>query len=384
MDVNVKHWLNNVLTTGVVSFYTLIPNHAASQGIDTTANFRQIVEKVVMEIPPGWVALFSNPDTIWVGAGGFSELRIHKPMQTDMKFRIASNTKQLVSIIVLQLMEEGKLKLDDTVEKYLPGLLPNGNEITIRQLLNHTSGIFTFNMDIWYGIRGKLNLNSKKAISPERCVKIALRHKPYFKPGEPGKWHYSNTNYTILGLIIEKLEGKPLHQILNERIFFPLHMMQTYLPSGDSVLLQEPYAHGYAKNKKRAKDQSVLHPSRGWASGGVIATAEDLLKYTNAYMSGNLLKDSSMKEMLKVANPQGDSISGYGLGLYINKIPNGGRMIFHSGSIRGYVSFIYMFPEKKTTIVLLFNMFSNEMRKANYGQIIQGFMKYAETLKSRN
>ena len=196
-------------------------------------------------------------------AAGLGNVAAKTPMRVGDHFKIASLTKTYTASVVLQLVGEGKLSLDDSVEQRLPGLVPNGEGITIRQLLNHTSGLAEFETDPRY-LKPYLAGNFGYYWAPRQLVKFGVSHKPLFSPGTRSS--YSNTNYVVAQLIVEALTGKKIGAELKSRIFQPLHLRDTSYPTKPG--LPSPYAHGYMLlGKPPATDVTLLSPSLAPGSG---------------------------------------------------------------------------------------------------------------------
>src|SRR5436309_15213044 len=189
---------------------------------------------------PGAVVLLRTPQGEFTVTHGTTLLGANSPPSADTHFRIASNTKTMTAAVIVLLAQEGKLSLDDPVSKYVSGV-PDGDKITIAELLNMRSGLYTYDDDpeFW----AVLERDPTKVWSPAEVLAIAFTHPPYFPPGTD--FHYSNTNYALLGLIAEKIDGKPLAQIMHDRLFGPLGLKDTTLPAITSNTLPEPYSHGY-------------------------------------------------------------------------------------------------------------------------------------------
>jgi D-alanyl-D-alanine carboxypeptidase len=189
---------------------------------------------------PGTVVLLRTPQAEFTVSYGTTSLGANSPPSADTHFRIASNTKTMTAAVIMLLAQEGKLSLDDPVAKYVPDV-PNGDNITITELLNMRSGLYTYDDDpeFW----AILERDPTKVWTPAEVLAIAFKHPLYFPPGTD--FHYSNTNYALLGLIAEKIDGKPLAQIMRDRLFGPLGLKDTMLPATTSNTLSEPYSHGY-------------------------------------------------------------------------------------------------------------------------------------------
>ena len=199
--------------------------------VDTTAKELMI---------PGAVVLLRTPQGEFTVTYGTTLLGAISPPRADTHFRIASNTKTMTAAVIVLLAQENKLSLDDPVSKYVPDV-PDGDKITITELLNMRSGLYTYDddPDFWT----VLERDPTKVWSPAEVLAVAFKHPPYFPPGTD--FHYSNTNYALLGLIAEKIEGKPLASCFQDRLFGPLGLKDTLLPASTSNTLPDPYSHGY-------------------------------------------------------------------------------------------------------------------------------------------
>jgi len=213
---------------------------SALKPIDQAA-LQTMVDSTAKELLiPGAVVLLRTPRGEFTVSYGTTLLGATSPHGADTHFRIASNTKAMTAAVIVLLAQEGKLSLDDPVSKYVPGV-PDGDKITVTELLNMRSGLYTYDddPDFW----AMLDRDPTKVWSPHEVLAIAFKYPPYFPPGTD--FHYSNTNYALLGLIAEKIDGKSLAQIMHDRLFGPLGLKNTMLPAVTSNTLPEPYSHGY-------------------------------------------------------------------------------------------------------------------------------------------
>ncbi|MEY8349427.1 serine hydrolase domain-containing protein [Bacillus cereus] len=288
---------------------------------------------------PGILAKTSEGGKTWGYAAGVADLSTKKPMKTDFRFRIASVTKTFTATVVLQLAGENRLNLDDSIEKWLPGVIQgNGydaKQITIRQILNHTSGIAEYarseEVDFF--------TNTKKSFTAEELVKIGLSMPPEFAPGKG--WSYSNTGYVLLGILIEKVTGNSYAEEIENRIIEPLELSNTFLPGNSSVIPGTKHTRGYLQpdGASELKDVTYYNPSIGSSAGDMISTADDLNKFFSSLLGGKLLKEQQLKQMLTTV-PTGIAETGrYGLGIYETKLPNGVSIWGHSGGIPGFSTF---------------------------------------------
>ncbi|PEE83483.1 serine hydrolase domain-containing protein [Bacillus toyonensis] len=288
---------------------------------------------------PGILAKTSEGGKTWGYATGVADLSTKKPMKTDFRFRIASVTKTFTATVVLQLAGENRLNLDDSIEKWLPGVIQgngyDGNQITIRQILNHTSGI------VEYARSKEIDFftNTKKSFTAEELVKIGLSMPPEFAPGKG--WSYSNTGYVLLGILIEKVTGNSYAEEIENRIIEPLELSNTFLPGNSSVIPGTKHARGYLQpdGASELKDVTYYNPSIGSSAGDMISTADDLNKFFSSLLGGKLLKEQQLKQMLTTVPTGIAETGGYGLGIYETKLPNGVSIWGHSGGIPGFSTF---------------------------------------------
>lgn len=314
-------------------------------------DLKRQLNKVVAEGVPGALARVQREGVFSVRSG-VANLKKSTPLRAEHRYRIASETKTFVGALILKLSEEGVLSLDDTVESWLPGLVPNGSTITLRHLLNHTSGIFNYTEDA--SVFEPYNEDVREFIwQPEELVQIATSHEPLFEPGT--SWSYSNTGYILAGMIAEKATGTALSELLKTRIFDPLGLEDTYLPTTEPGI-SGPHSHGYLLPGKKLplpKDKPLdvtrFNPSWAWAAGGIISNQADVGRFYAALLGGRLLAPESLEQMKSTVDA-GFGI-GYGLGLLRADTPCGSAW-GHDGSFPGYLS-IALYAEDGTDGVVL-------------------------------
>ncbi len=288
---------------------------------------------------PGILVKTYEGGKTWGYAAGVANLSTKKPMKTDFRFRIASVTKTFTATVVLQLAGENRLNLDDSIEKWLPGVIQgNGydaKQITIRQILNHTSGIAEYSRTK----EADFFKNRNKSFTAEDLVKLGLSLPPDFAPGKG--WSYSNTGYVLLGILIEKVTGNSYAEEIENRIIEPLELSNTFLPGNSSVIPGTNHARGYFQpdGASELKDITYYNPSIGNSAGDMISTADDLNKFFSYLLSGKLLKEQQLKQMLTTVPTGSAEIVGYGLGIYETRLPNGVSIWGHSGGIPGFSTF---------------------------------------------
>ncbi|MFK4378618.1 D-alanyl-D-alanine carboxypeptidase [Bacillus sp. RC218] len=319
------------------------PTQSVSSSLQTsTQRDRNSVKQAVRDTLqlgfPGVLAKTSEGGKTWSYAAGVANLSSKKPMKTDFRFRIGSVTKTFTATVVLQLAEENSLSLDDSIEKWLPGVIQgNGyddKQITIRQLLNHTSGIAEYTRSKGFNL-----MDTKKSYRAEELVKMGISMPPDFAPGK--SWSYSNTGYVLLGILIETVTGNSYAEEIENRIIEPLELSNTFLPGNSSVIPGTKHARGYIQldGASEPKDVTYYNPSMGSSAGDMISTADDLNKFFSYLLGGKLLKEQQLKQMLTTVPTGEDALGRYGLGIYETNLPNGVSIWGHGGSIPGFVTF---------------------------------------------
>jgi D-alanyl-D-alanine carboxypeptidase len=262
----------------------------------------------------------------------------------DSQWRIGSLTKTFVSATILSLEKDGKLTLDDLLAKWIPSV-PKTDGVTLRHLLNHTSGIFNYTEDPSFFV------DPAKKWPPSDLVAFATTHDPYFAPG--AGWHYSNTNYILLGMIAQLAGGGTVGQLLHARAMGPAKLTHTLFDGEDAI---GPMAKGFSKSKK---DVTFLDdPSGSWAAGAMVATGIDLVQWASElYGTRDVLDDAEHDELVKGAVPTGTGET-YGLGAFLlppSETAGAGPAIGHAGDIDGYHTMAFWFPQKSWAIVSIVN-----------------------------
>ncbi|MCQ8770994.1 beta-lactamase family protein [Streptomyces sp. AA8] len=265
---------------------------------------------------------------------GVGDLATGSKVPRDGQVRIGSNTKTFTAVTVLQLVGEGRIRLDAPVDTYLPGLVRgegiDGSRITVRQLLQHTSGLPNYVLYLGDEVRH---------YEPHDLLDIALQHKARFEPGK--KWEYSNTNYVLAGLIVEKVTGRPLAEEIDQRVIKRIGLRHTYFPAPGDATIREPHPKGYYQESAGAplRDGTELDPSWGWAAGQMISTNSDLNRFYTALLGGRLLPEAQLTQM-RTTVPAGEPFAAgarYGLGLVSTPLSCAPGVYWgHGGSTTGY------------------------------------------------
>jgi D-alanyl-D-alanine carboxypeptidase len=318
---------------------------------------------------PGAIVSVDSPETgDWTAALGTRDLATGAPMTLGDHMRIGSITKTFTATLILQLVQDGRLTLADKVAKYIPGV-PNGRKITIRQLLQMTSGLYNYSEDV--GFNERLDRDPEGAWTPQQLLDIAFSHPVDFQPGDG--FHYSNTNYVLLGLIAEQLTHQPIAQLFQHRIFDRVGMHETTF--NNDTVIPYPHAQGYQfignvaaltapvltgkaaawADWSAGNPDDVTHANASWtwAAGGAESTLDDLRRWAPVLATGTpLLSPEIQRERLTFVSPSGKpGEPTYGLG-----IGDFGGFLGHTGMIPGYNSFVGYDPARCATIVVLVNL----------------------------
>lgn len=268
---------------------------------------------------------------------GVGDIATGAPVPVDGEVRAGSNTKTFTAVVILQLVQEGLIDLDTPVETYLPSLVRgeaiDGATITVRQLLQHTSGLPEYTN----GIAADIEKIQHAYTSPRDLLDLALSQPAHFAPGE--RWEYSNTNYLLLGLMIERITQRPLFEQVTDRIIDPLGLEHTYFPAVGEERFRGDHPTGYHRDAAgELVDVSTLDPSWGWAAGQVVASPSDLNEFMRAVLDGRLLGWAMMTEM-QTTVPSDEGLwpgAEYGLGLQSYPLSCGGVIWGHGGDIHGF------------------------------------------------
>ncbi|GAA1385973.1 serine hydrolase domain-containing protein [Kitasatospora putterlickiae] len=293
--------------------------------------------------------------TAWRGTAGVADLTTGAPVPDGARFRIGSVTKTFAATVVLQLVGERRIGLDDPVERHLPGLVPNGAAITVRQLLNHTSGIHNFTDDPRFDTDGEealqrwLTVGRWTTYRPLDVVRISTARPPYGSPGTG--WWYSNTNYVLLGLIVERVTGRTWAEEIERRIIRPLGLRDTSMP-GTSTVIPGPHAHGYVERPGGPADVTLQNPSAYGPAGAGISSTRDLTRFNAALLGGRLLRPAELDAMKQ----QVDTGQGFTYGLGLSRHPSAcGEFWGLTGGIAGYGTLVTGSADGRRQVVVSIN-----------------------------
>jgi D-alanyl-D-alanine carboxypeptidase len=312
----------------------------------TRGQVDQIAKQVLEStgVPSASVAVVKGGTLVYAHSYGNARLEPPTPATAEMRYKIGSISKQFTATAILMLAEQGKLSLDDPVSRFVPDLT-GAKEVTIRQLLSHTSGY----QDYWpQDYVPPLMLTQ---ITADEILTRWARRPLDFEPGT--QWQYSNTNYVIAGVIVEKASGMPLLRFLSSHIFEPLGMQSVVNIDQDHLADTDPTGYmRYALGPLRAAPRE----GKGWlfAAGELAMPVTDLAKWDIAMMNQRLLKPSSYQEMQRDVLLKNGSATGYGLGLAVRS-QAGRRMLEHSGEVSGFTAENVVFPEDRAAVIVLTN-----------------------------
>lgn len=351
-----------------------------------------------MALPGAVVLVQSRELGNWSATFGTRRIGTAEPITVDDHYRIGSNTKTMTGTVVLQLAQEGRLKLEDPVSMYHAGV-PNGSRITIEQLLAMRSGLYTYTATPEW-IKA-VDATPQRVWAPEELLALGFAEKPNFAPGE--KFNYSNTNTVLLGVIIEKLTGESLAANFDKRIFKPLGLGGTLLPPRESSAIPQPHPRAYhfgtfaetqmAQNGKlppaelaaaragtlRPNDGTDTNPSMAWAAGGAISTAPQLARYVKAMVGGGLLSPEWQQRRLASLRQVNPNYPAYRYGYNLDTF---GPMLGHEGDMPGgFTSTMYHDPQRDITVITWVSLAdfaptgvdpAHEMLKAIFLQLYPG------------
>ena len=332
---------------------------SGSQTSATAAELNSLAQQLVDDGAPGVIVRVNDGrgTTIRIARQAAWTVPDHVLTPED-QFRMGSNTKTMVAALVLQLVAAHTISLDDSVQKWLPGMIPNGSAITIRMLLDHTSGLYNYLNDP--RILKVFTGQDTRTWTPQQLMAVAVSHPPLFAPG--AEYSYSNTNYVALGLILQKATGQSLANLIQDRIAKPLGLTGTYLAPYAPDPANTKLANGYEPDAAilapllppgTPVGTSFAGPARGdyvnttwindsgdWAAGGIVSTAADWARFQSALVSGKLLPAAQVKEMETTVSEGAGIPSRYGLGIE-HKVTPCGTVWGHDGQAAGYSTWNY-------------------------------------------
>ena len=331
-----------------------------------------IIEGVAKELLlPGAMVLLLTPQGRFAFGYGTTELGVTNPPRAATHFRAASNTKTMTASVIVQLIQEGRLNFNDPISKYVRDV-PNAAKITINHLLKMRSGLYNYTNAP--ELAESLDHDPDRVWTMDELHHMAFKRPPHFAPG--AEFEYNNTNYLLLGLVAEKIEGQPLARIFQDRLFGPLGMTSSVLPVSTSNAIPEPYSHGYlyggssyalvdapypadlqaaaTAGTLKPNDDTWQNPSAYFAAGGIISTADDLATWMRALVGGKVFDADYQRQWLdspEAEDPKNPNGQKYGYGIAVITFgPN--KIYFHGGEMPGYNSFMGHDPQNDVTLIV--------------------------------
>ncbi|MFH8384268.1 serine hydrolase domain-containing protein [Kitasatospora sp. NPDC018058] len=332
---------------------------------DVTSRLDAAIQRVMSQASvPGVSVGIITPGGTYQKSFGVADKTAGTPMDPGLLGRIGSETKTFTATAVLQLVDQGKVSLDDPISQYVDGV-PGGAGITVRQLGEMRSGLFPYSSDPDF-VNTLIN-DPNRVFTPDQLLAYGYKHPAVFPPG--AQFQYNNSNYILLGKLIENVGRKPADDLLKDQVFTPASLGRTSFPVDGTMPV--PYAHGYTDQTPNGdlQDATNWNPSWAWTAGAAISTLADLESWAKTVATGTLLSPATQAQRLKTL-PTGDPGVTYGFGLFDN---NG--WIGHNGSMPGYESVAVYMPETQSTLVMLLNtdalyqgsepssLFANEITK---------------------
>jgi D-alanyl-D-alanine carboxypeptidase len=347
----------------------VVPAERTGEGTDLGA-IDDFVNKQMQQrhIPGVSLAIVQKGKVLKATGYGMANVELSVPATEYTVYQLASVTKTFTATAVMMLVEEGKVSLDDKITKLLPNLPTAWENVTVRHLLNHTSGIksYTSIPDFFK--------TARKDYAPQEILDLVSSAPLEFAPGE--KWRYNNTGYFLLGMLIEKTTGKKYGEFLSEKIFQPLEMTQTRVNDLHAVIPHR--AQGYAWDGKSLRNGEYVSPTQPFSAGMLVSTVSDLVKWDAALSSEKLLKKSTLESMWTPTTLAKDEQADYGFG-WGTKLLNGHRQLAHGGGIQGFSTQLSRFVDDQLTVIVLTNSGSG-----NAGAIASGVAALVEPALSKS
>ena len=362
-------------TTETVTTPTAEPNPALKP--IQPAAFQAVVEKAAKDLyVPGAMVVLQTPQGEYRAAVGTTELGAQAPPAANTHFRIASNTKTLTAALIVLLAQDGKLKFSDPVSNHVPDV-PDGADTTIADLLKMRSGLYNYTNAP--ELADALDADPAKAWTTQEVLEIAFAQPRVFAPD--AEYMYDNTNYALLGVIAEKVGGRPLAEQFRDRLFVPVGLGQTSLPAIDDTSIPTPYSHGYMYGGSKYALVDIPYPgemqdqmrsgalkpidythqnaSYATAAGGAISTADDMATWIKALVAGEVFNADFHEQWLNSLQAEdhgSPDVQKYGYGITYQRFGPDAAMYYHGGELPGFNSFIGHDPDNDVTLVIWTNL----------------------------
>ncbi|MEU5765330.1 serine hydrolase domain-containing protein [Streptomyces asoensis] len=332
------------------------PSSSGDGVVELTPAVRQQVDEAVQRvmkqasIPGVTVGIWTPDKGQYVKSFGVADKSTGRAMNPGLYMRIGSETKTFTVTALLQLVDEGKVGLDDTIGKYIDGV-PNGDKITLRQLAGMRSGLFNYSAD--EDFFKALTSDPQRPFTPQQLLDYSFKHPVLFPPGE--KFYYCNTNLILLGLVVEQMSGQHLNDYIQDHVLDPAGLDHTLFPTGNEF--PTPHSQGYTDQTATGavEDSADWNPSWGWAAGAMISRLDDLRVWARTVATGvlpdgsRMISPATQKQRL-ITPPTPIPGAGYGLGIFDVQ-----GWIGHNGSLPGYESLTIYLPSARATLVVVLN-----------------------------
>ncbi|MCX4403017.1 MULTISPECIES: serine hydrolase [unclassified Streptomyces] len=331
---------------------------AAAAGLPTPddAGLQAVLHTALSQGAPGAMVRVDDNGTIHRLSEGVADRATGRAITTTDRFRVGSVTKSFSAVVLLQLVDEGKLDLDASVNTYLPGLLPD-NRITVRQVMSHRSGLYDYTNDMFAQTVPGFESVRNKVFSYQDLVTLSLKHAVTNAPG--AAYSYSNTNFVVAGMLIEKLTGHSVATEYQNRIFTPLNLTDTFYVHPDTAI-PGTHANGYLTPDEAGGalvDSTEQTVSWAQSAGAVISSTQDLDTFFSALMSGQLMSAAQLAQMQQWTTV--NSTQGYGLGLRRRDLSCGISVYGHTGTVQGYYTYAFASKDGKRSVIALANTSNN-------------------------
>jgi len=330
-----------------LTFYTCIFSVASAQASPLVPQVQELLDHAVTRDGPGVAVLIANGGRVaFSAARGRADIELGVALSPGQVFRIASVTKMFTAAMVLKLAGLGKLSIDDALSKYLPDF-PGADQISLRQLLNHTSGVSDLVRDVQPGF-------SRRDVDTAALIAEIRKRPADFPPGS--RWAYSNAGYILLGAVIEKVTGKSWHAAMQEDLFGATGLKRTRFGSHSALIAGRVAGYTTDAQTQRVDNAQFINSAAVSAAGGLVSDAVDLWHWMRALAEGRVIGRDGFRQMIAPTPdlPGVATAYGYGMGLYLWHV-RGRTMIGHTGQINGFASFVGYLPARQATIVVLAN-----------------------------
>ncbi|WP_051740840.1 serine hydrolase domain-containing protein [Streptomyces xylophagus] len=347
---------------------TAVPAHAATHESDPTSNaaaalpapdmagLRTVLRTLTTQGAPGAIARIDDQGTVRTAAAGIDDRATRRAIGDADRFRIGSITKSFSAVVLLQLVDAHKLNLDASVDHYLPGLLPD-KRITVRHVLSHRSGLYDYTNSMFASSVSGFEAVRNKVFTYHQLVQLSLRHARTNAPG--AAYSYSNTNFVVAGMLIEKLTGHSVGTEYRNRVIKPLKLRDTFYVHPDTKIPGR-YAHGYlTPDRAGAQLVDATNQTVSWAqsAGAVISTTHDLNTFFSALLGGRLTSAAQLAQMERWTPV--NSTTRYGLGLRRRDLSCGVSVYGHTGAVQGFYTYSFTSKDGRRSLTALANTSNN-------------------------